>query len=111
VFNWGGIKEQISLRKTFWSTIILVIFLMPTLSFGDEIDDLLTKRQNNFAHLKKMRAEYVIETERPAIKGEPARKVCMKYAMTIRHRDRKNPDPSKRFDVEMEMQEPLQMHT
>ena len=90
---------------------LIAVLMVPTLSFGDEIDDLLTKRQNNFVHLKKMRAEYLVETERPAIKGEPARKVGMKYAMTIRHRDRTNPDPSKRFDVEMEMQEPLQMHT
>jgi len=83
---------------------------LPAISHSDEIDDLLTKRQNNFAHLKKMRAEYSMETERPAMKGQPARKVGMKYAMTIRHRDRTNPDPAKRFDVEMEMQEPQQMH-
>ena len=91
--------------------VILASILIPVLSHCDEIDDLLTKRQNNFAHLKKMRAEYSLETERPAINGEPARKVGMKYAMTIRRRDRTNPDPAKRFDVEMEMQEPLQMHT
>ena len=108
--NRGAVVRIVG-RRGFVAFSLLVAMLVPAISLGDEIDDLLTKRQNNFAHLKKMRAEYVVETERPAIKGEPARKVGMKYSMTIRHRDRKNPDPAKRFNVEMEMQEPLQMHT
>ena len=102
--------EGHSYGKRYFPVIILAFFLIPILAFADEIDDLLTKRQNNFAHLKKMRAEYSMETERSAIGKEPARKVGMKYAMTLKRRDRHNPDPAKRFDVEMEMQEPLKMH-
>jgi len=88
----------------------MLAFFAPAIAGADEVDDLLTKRQNNFAHLKKMRAEYEVDTERPAVKGEPARKVGMKYGMTIRVRDRHHPDPAKRFDVEMDMHEPMRMH-
>jgi hypothetical protein len=54
--------------------------------------------------------EAVIDTERPAMAGKPARQLQMRYAYTLTHRNRHHSDPARRFDVDMEMQAPLLMH-
>jgi len=81
------------------------------ISRADEIDDLLTKRQNNFAHVKKYKAEYIVETERPdAPQTSNLPKKRMRYVYTLTRRDRNHPDPLRRFDLDMDIQEPARMH-
>jgi outer membrane lipoprotein-sorting protein len=90
--------------------IFALSVVLPALAGADETDDLLTKRQNNFAHVKKFKADFTVDTESAGVSSPTSGKHQMKYTYTITKRDRNHPDPTKRYDMDMEITEPMHMH-
>jgi hypothetical protein len=88
---------------------VLLMVNLPAVVAADEVDDLLSKRHGNAGKVKRLKAEVSVETERPAYKDKLARKLNMRYGFTFRLRDKRNPDPLKRYDAEIGMLEPHKM--
>ncbi len=87
-----------------------ILLLASAGASADEVDDLLAKRHQNMAHVKRIHAEVESTIDRPARNGNPRHTTTSHMRYTLLVQNREHPDPLHRMDADVELVDPIPMH-